>query len=654
MTARMKAETESAVQSHRDKKLQTRLVNIGLVCFALVTIIGIIKAVFVSLDIDESYAVACAYRMTRGDHLLRDMYEPHQFSSLFLLPFVALYTGIAGTTTGIVIFLRVVGVFLRALVGWLFVRCFRDRLPKPALVFIFLVHMNFLPKWIQLPEFELLHYLLILLLFVCMDGYYRAVREETAGKTGTRRALILAALAGVVNFGLVLNYPDLILLWPLLVFVILKLGQQGKKLTSAVTYTAGLGVPGLLLLGYLFTYLDLNGIITGLKHMASDPSHGLSKMTMLTIHAQQLTVPALICLGIAIVPAVVAQPAVFGKRSKSRTADDGFKKVCHTTFILTTVVAVITCGYTAYQYIAGIGTINAGMWRYLPIAFGGLVIALMVRDEHEALFYGLLLPSFVGEVLILLMTNMDAGTAMSKLFPAVLGTLVLFTEFFKGKASPAEYRKLIPIYICFVLALLLPLLVSRLYLIRITGCANANITANMKTVEYGPAKGIRMISSLADAMNDDYRELTSRLTGDDGLLYIGTEHLVYLSPDAEICAASTLSTSVFNRTFVEYLYDHEGKSPTVIAVDKLLAEHEGYFNSPYNQEFLDYIEVGYGYSRSADQRGLYDALHFLCFRALYLSELKTYQEKTMTKTVGSAGTPQRAGDGARPVQVGCC
>ncbi len=630
MTARTEAETKSAAQLHKNKTLQTRLMNIGLVCFALVTFLGIVKAVFISLDIDESYAVACAYRMTRGDHLLRDMYEPHQFSSLFLLPFVALYTGIAGTTTGIVIFLRVVGVFLQALVGWLFVRCFRDRLPKQAQVFIFLVHMNFLPKWIQLPEFELLHYLLMLLLFVCLDGYYRAVREETAGKT-RRRALVCAALAGVVNFGLVLNYPDLILLWPLLVFVILKLGQQGKKLPgvlekvpskeetleakkragqsvpAAMTYTAGLGIPGLLLLGYLFTYLDLNGIITGLKHMASDPSHGLSKATMLTIHAQQLTVPVLICLGIAIVPAIVAQPFVFGRKSGSGKAEDGFKKVCHTTYILTTVVAVLSCGYTAYEYVAGIGTINIGMWRYLPIAFGGLVIALMVRDEHASLFYGLLLPSFAGEVLILLMTNMDAGTAMSKLFPAVLGTLVLFTEFFLGRSSETteltsegetgDFRKLHPVYVCFLIALLLPLFVSRLYLIRVTGCANANITAKMEAVEYGPAKGIRMIGSLADAMNDDYRELTSRLSGDDGLLYIGNENLVYLFTDAEICAASTLSTSVFNRTFVEYLYDHEGKFPTVIAVDKLLSEHEGYFNSPYNQEFLDYIEVGYGYSR---------------------------------------------------------
>ncbi len=593
MTARMKAETKSAVQSHRDKNLQTRLISIGLVCFALLTVLGIVKALFVSLDIDESYAVACAYRMTRGDHLLRDMYEPHQFSSLFLLPFAALYTGITGGTVGIVIFLRLVGVLLQALVGWLFVRCFRDRLPKQAQVLIFLVHMNFLPKWIQLPEFELLHYLLMLLLFVCLDEYHRG-----------HRALLWAALAGVVNFGLVLNYPDLILLWPLLVFMILKLGQS---VPAAMTYTAGLGIPGLLLLGYLFTYLDLNGIITGLKHMASDPSHGLSKATMLTIHAQQLTVPVLICLGIAIVPAIVAQPFVFGRKSGSGKAEDGFKKVCHTTCILTTVVAVLSCGCTAYEYVAGIGTINIGMWRYLPIAFGGLVIALMVRDEHDSLFYGLLLPSFAGEVLILLMTNMDAGTAMSKLFPAVLGTLVLFTEFFWGRSSETteltsegetgDFRKLHPVYVCFLIALLLPLLVSRLYLIRVTGCANANITAKMEAVEYGPAKGIRMIGSLADAMNDDYRELTSRLSGDDGLLCIGNENLVYLFTDAEICAASTLSTSVFNRTFVEYLYDHEGKFPTVIAVDKLLSEHEGYFNSPYNQEFLDYIEVGYGYSR---------------------------------------------------------
>ncbi len=592
---------QKAEEPNKKRNLQTRLITIGLVCFALTTVLGLVKAVFISLDIDESYAVACAYRMTGGDRLLRDMWEPHQFSSLFLLPFVALYTGSAGTTTGIVIFLRIVGIFLQALVGWLFVRCFRDRLPRSARILIFLVQMNFLPKWIQLPEFEYLHYLLMLLLFVCLDGYHRAAGEH--------RALRYAALSGVVNFCLVLNYPDLILLWPLLVFGILKLGAKEKDsagqfrkqgFKAVVSYTAGLGVPGLLLFGYLFTYLDFRGIITGLKHMASDPSHGLSKMTMLKVHGEQLVIPALICLVIAVVPAVIAQPEVFGRRSKWRAADTGFTKVCRAAFIMTAVVTILTCGYTVMQYFAGIGTINLMMWRYLPIAFGGFVIALMVRDEHLSLFYGLLLPSFFGEILILLMTNMDAGTAMSKLFPAVLGALVLFTEFFFGrkkeeKAAPGS-RKLLTVYACFVIALILPLLVSRLYLIRVSGCGNTNMTVPMEKVENGPARGIFMISELAAAMDDDYRELTTLLTNKDGLLYIGNENLVYLFTDAEICAASTLSTSVFNRAFIDYIYEHEGKFPTVIAVDKLLFEHEGYFNSPYDQEFLDYIETGYGYS----------------------------------------------------------
>ena len=61
------------------KKAAWRIIQISLL---LLTIAGMVKAVFVSLDIDESYAVSEAYRLISGDKLLYDMWEPHQFSAL--------------------------------------------------------------------------------------------------------------------------------------------------------------------------------------------------------------------------------------------------------------------------------------------------------------------------------------------------------------------------------------------------------------------------------------------------------------------------------------------------------------------------------------------------------------------------------------------
>lgn len=50
----------------------------GLICL---TILGYIKNIFISLDIDESYAVAQSYRLAMGEHLFVDMWEPHQLSA---------------------------------------------------------------------------------------------------------------------------------------------------------------------------------------------------------------------------------------------------------------------------------------------------------------------------------------------------------------------------------------------------------------------------------------------------------------------------------------------------------------------------------------------------------------------------------------------
>lgn len=63
---------------------------------AAVTLLAFIKSIWISLDIDEAYAVTLGYRMAQGDILVRDMWEPHQFSGFLAALLTAPYLWVRG------------------------------------------------------------------------------------------------------------------------------------------------------------------------------------------------------------------------------------------------------------------------------------------------------------------------------------------------------------------------------------------------------------------------------------------------------------------------------------------------------------------------------------------------------------------------------
>ena len=69
------------------------------VLLAVLTVLAFAKSIWISLDMDESYAVALGYRMARGDMLVRDMWEPHQFSGFLAALFTGPYLLLRGGNT---------------------------------------------------------------------------------------------------------------------------------------------------------------------------------------------------------------------------------------------------------------------------------------------------------------------------------------------------------------------------------------------------------------------------------------------------------------------------------------------------------------------------------------------------------------------------
>ena len=79
-----------------------------LACAVLLgTLLAAVKSIFISLDIDECYALAVSYRLATGERFFMDLWESHQLGSFLLAPFFKIFLCLTGSTDYVVIFCRI-------------------------------------------------------------------------------------------------------------------------------------------------------------------------------------------------------------------------------------------------------------------------------------------------------------------------------------------------------------------------------------------------------------------------------------------------------------------------------------------------------------------------------------------------------------------
>jgi len=236
------------------------------------------------------------------------------------------------------------------------------------------------------------------------------------------------------------------------------------------------------------------------------------------------------------------------------------------------------------------------------------VLALQYSDSRiSAIMWFAVLPGFVTVLSVLIMTNMDMNTSIAKMFISVIGC-VLILHFYPVKSDRASdnaedklqaERKLRystgDVHVA-AICMLAGLFVCKLIQIRVSGCTETTIMAPLTRIQEGPAAGIYMLADEATVLEDDYRELTTILTPEDKLLYIGSENIVYLWTDAQVATPSTQGTNAYNQMFIDYYKEHPEKMPTVIVKDKELGQNPAYYNSPQNYILYDWIEEEFGYT----------------------------------------------------------
>ena len=248
----------------RDKKKKyiVMLLLIGSFLAAL-------KCIFVSLQMDEEYAVSMSYRLLLGDRLFTQIWDPHQ-TSAFLMEFLMwIYLKLFHTTTYIVIWVRFAGVLIQLAITCYLYRILCYLLEPEYSFYLAMIYFNLLPKTYVMPEFSnmmawgLTMLLLSLFRLAILQGRissgelsllensavadknspreekkpgsYIAVIKDTlqAERKQKLKIIFTVAEAGLWLSFVALAYPTCLLLFPFVIWYLWKYDAHRKKIGRA-------------------------------------------------------------------------------------------------------------------------------------------------------------------------------------------------------------------------------------------------------------------------------------------------------------------------------------------------------------------------------------------------------------------------------------
>ena len=553
------------------KKTLTYTIRIAYIILALLTLIGIAKALFVSIDVDESYAVAQAYRLVTGDKLMYDMWEPHQFSAFlpafFLYPFVKIFNG----TDYCVIFLRLSGLLIHLAIGAFLFFVTKKETDSRVAAFAFLVHMNFLPKWVAMPEFEVMHYWSMLTVFLLL----------LAADKGKK--IILYLIAGVFFGVSVLCYPSMI---PIFFVFVIAMAVRKKK-EGILPFFAGTVIVGLITVTVILINVSPKELPFFISYILMDSSHTSSGLTykLVTYPAQlkeqgiEIAISLLAGIILTLIYRIVQRIAA--KR-----------KIEVFSFIIN--ILTFACVWLSVKTLLGYVFGNENQFylqsRYIVFAVLFLIVCIKEYKALSAELWYAIIPSILTLPAVFAITNMDSNSLYSKLFIAIIaGILIIGRKYLIKEEKENPGRSDVILFACSMLLVLFCLFGCRLFLLRVNGCMPVTIAAKLEKVEYGPAKGIYILKDQADAWNSSYEEFKEVIDSGKNVLFIGQEQLFYVTFVDRVATPSVQGTTAFNEMYGKYYEVFPEKYPEIVVRDASFDVNPAYYYSEENEYIFKWL-----------------------------------------------------------------
>ena len=557
-------------QTHKN-----RIVPLLFALLCAATLVVMLRSAFVGLEIDEEYALSLGYRLVSGDRLFYSMWEPHQLSSLPAAALLAVFIGITGGTTGVLVFFRLVVLVCKAGMSYVFYREFRRDLGRPAALLAALVLFAFVPKWFLGPDYTGQQFHWTLAAFLCLHHYVTR---------GCRQLWLVPLGAVCACFGY-LAFPQSAAAFAVLWVGMLILGKRRgePKARGAWVLLGSCVVCGAAFLVYALSGVgfSISLLLDRLTLILHDPQYNFTTAERMALLAGQALTVARSLLWPLLVSAALSAALYLIKRQPI-TAGRLLNFWAALAAVQCLLRAVKDGSLDERQFVPVV--VLAGAWAFWQ-GRG--------RPGNAELFWLGYLPGLAAYAMILRSTLLGlAPTFMYLTWPAVCGMLALVNHADDAKARRAEGM------LCLA-AMLAFLLVCRVWCVQTTGWKAADVTDTpLVRITTGPAKGIYADAKAAD-MQECLCEALQPYAGQPILQAIGEQHgLGFLMADGtlQVAQASVISGTDSDPRFEQYYADVPGKEPRVILYDDAEVRDMAEFHSWLEASFtiVDRYTVAHG------------------------------------------------------------
>ncbi|HOO27672.1 MAG TPA: hypothetical protein PLU43_04350, partial [Lachnospiraceae bacterium] len=229
---------------------------------------------------DETFYFSTAYRFYQGDSIFLHEWFPTQLSGVLLLPLLALYVTITGSTGGILLFFRICFVCFALLSGIVTYRILKNTVSKTAALFcslsvLFYAHLN-----IATLSYYTISIHCFLLSMLLIYHFYQTGKKKMLVISGILFALCVLALPTMAIAYFLVAFCILLLL---LVCRFIKLPDSFRQtvrradLPAVLLYTLlGICIPAVIFFAFLLTNVSLTDFINAIPYVLSDEEHGTS------------------------------------------------------------------------------------------------------------------------------------------------------------------------------------------------------------------------------------------------------------------------------------------------------------------------------------------------------------------------------------------
>jgi len=550
------------------KNAQDRLWKILTPVLLVLAVLAMAKTLFVGLEIDEEYAFSLGFRLVKGDRLFYTMWEPHQLSALPATLVLALYTAIAGTTTGALLFVRAVVLVCKAAMSAVFYRDFKQTIGRHGALLGAVVLFVYTPKWFLGPDYISQQFHFTVAAFLCFYHYYTH---------GFRRLwlVVLGAVCACFSF---LAFPQSALAAAVIFIGMVLLGRRGKEPTickiprGAVLFVLGCMACAAAFLAYVLPGMELTVFLQRVSLILNDPQYDFTTSQRLALLASQ----ALNTAKFLAKPLAASVVLCLLWWAKTRQKRDWTGLALN----LWAILATLLCAVRA------VADSSSDERYFMPALV--LAAAWAFRKgrgtAREPLFWLGFLPGMAAYAFILRSTLLGfSATFMYLTWPALCGCFAMLAR----RQMEPEQEKL-PQGQCVLAALLIFLLVCRFWCVLVTGWKPANVaTANLKQITAGPAAETWADEKAADMQMALYEALEP-FAGKQVLQAIGEQHglgFMMAGGTLTIGQASVISGTDSDPRFIQYYEELPEKRPDVILYDEAEVRDMAAFHAWIEENF---------------------------------------------------------------------